>query len=182
MEVELPDNYLSADDISNLVINGVVTQYDPYPIKHCPTVLNYLTRHPYCIPQAGVLTTRDAELQALAQHTSQTYLVGFGEHQIIKMWGANTVDEGSRKWHNDSVTGHNMTFLYYVDTMYEEQGGSIAVRNNQIGGEEYPKTHYPAAGELFIVSQKQGFDHKAGLPKILRRVLCVDVHVDAWGT
>lgn len=75
-------------------------------------------------------------------------------------------------WHNDSKFGMNVTFLYYMDDMSPDVGGSISIRNGL-----YEKTIYPKAGTLIMLSQQPNVQHKAEYSTVRRRMYNIDYKV-----
>jgi hypothetical protein len=81
-----------------------------------------------------------------------------------KMWDG--VDSKSLEWHNDSKTGQDSCFLYYIDDCNEEVGGALYFKNET---EEYKI--YPKAGTLIWLSQNPKYLHKAEQSTKQRRVV-----------
>jgi hypothetical protein len=69
----------------------------------------------------------------------------------------------------------NVTFLYYIDEMSPEVGGSISIRN---GFDEIKI--YPKSGTLILMSQKPNMQHKAEYCSILRRMYNIDYYIDGY--
>jgi hypothetical protein len=73
-------------------------------------------------------------------------------------------------WHNDSrFVGCNLTFLYYMDDMSPEIGGSISIRNGI-----YEEKIYPKNGTLIMLSQQPNVEHKAEFCKTRRKMYNID--------
>lgn len=82
------------------------------------------------------------------------------------------VDKDNQGWHTDMFENYDVFFLYYLDTMSPETGGSI---NFKWGNET--AQFYPKAGDLFMVNNMRGFWHKAETCSIRRRVASFDFNV-----
>ena len=85
------------------------------------------------------------------------------EFQYWLVWEG--VDKDNQGWHTDFMEGYDLFFLYYFDSMNSGTGGSI---NFKWG--ENTSQYYPTAGDLFLISNKRGFWHKAENSLIKRRV------------
>lgn len=85
------------------------------------------------------------------------------EYMYYNVWDG--VDKDNQGWHTDFMEGYDLFFLYYFDDTQEHSGGSISFK---YGTNE--ETYYPQAGDLFLVSNKRGFWHKAGATTKQRRV------------
>lgn len=76
-------------------------------------------------------------------------------------------------WHNDAKVGMNVTFLYYMDEMSPDVGGSISIRNGL-----YEETIYPKPGTLILLSQQPHVQHKAEYSTVTRRMYNIDFNVE----
>ena len=77
-------------------------------------------------------------------------------------------------WHNDSkFVGCNLTFLYYIDDMSPEIGGSISIKNNLFEEKIYPKN-----GTLIMMSQQPNVFHKVEPCNSRRRMYNIDYLVE----
>ena len=85
------------------------------------------------------------------------------DYMYYNVWDG--VDKDNQGWHTDFMEGYDLFFLYYFDTASEDTGGQIEFKW-QDGEEKY----YPQSGDLFLVSNKRGYWHKAGSTNITRRV------------
>ena len=108
----------------------------------------------------------NSRLDMAAQFIAQKYVLPHwpnAEYTYYNVW--NGVDMDNQGWHTDFMEGYDLFFLYYFDDTQESTGGSISFRYGKTEDEYYPK-----AGDLFLVSNKRGFWHKAGATEITRRV------------
>lgn len=87
------------------------------------------------------------------------------------------VDKDNQGWHTDMFESYDIFFLYYLDDMFEENGGSISFKWGLLDGEENSIKFYPKAGDLFMVNNSRGFWHKAESCTIQRRVCSFDFTV-----
>ena len=79
-------------------------------------------------------------------------------------------------WHNDfKLVGANLTFLYYMDDMSPEIGGSISIKNGLFEEKIYPKK-----GMLIMLSQKQNVFHKVEFCSSRRRMYNIDYYVQRF--
>jgi len=85
------------------------------------------------------------------------------------------VDKDNQGWHTDMFEGYDIFFLYYLDTMSPETGGSISFKWQ--GDGDNSVEFYPKAGDLFMVNNMRGFWHKAQSCSIKRRVVSFDFNV-----
>lgn len=105
-------------------------------------------------------------------HIGNKYLLNiFGEWKLIESGYSEKIskDDYITEWHNDSNFGMNITFLYYLDEMSSEIGGSISVRNGITEEEIFPKP-----GMLLMLSQQKHVEHKVGFTSAQRRVFNFD--------
>lgn len=109
-------------------------------------------------------------------HTFGNYLY---QKYILPEWPEATynkfivwegVDKDNQGWHTDMFEEYDVFFLYYLDDTFEETGGSI---NFKWDG-EHTASFQPKAGDLFMVSNKRGFWHRAESSEITRRVASFD--------
>ena len=75
------------------------------------------------------------------------------------------VDKDNQGWHTDFMEGYDVFFLYYFDDTKVETGGDISFK-----WENGQDMFYPQKGDLYLISNKRGYWHKAGSTKIQRRV------------
>jgi hypothetical protein len=87
------------------------------------------------------------------------------------------VDKDNQGWHTDMFESYDIFFLYYLDTMSKETGGSINFKWGTLDNDESTATFYPKAGDLFIVNNNRGFWHKAESCSVQRRVCSFDFNV-----
>lgn len=80
------------------------------------------------------------------------------------------VDKDNQGWHTDMFEEYDVFFLYYFDDSKEETGGAI---NFKWDGDQ-TASYQPKAGDLFMVSNKRGFWHRADDTMITRRVASFD--------
>lgn len=114
----------------------------------------------------------------MAQHIGDKYLSPvFPNWNLIELAYAEEVrpDDRITVWHNDSKFGMNITFLYYIDEMNPDIGGSISISN---GSEE--ETVYPKYGTLIMLSQKLNMQHKVGYTTHRRRMYNIDYLVEGY--
>jgi hypothetical protein len=78
-------------------------------------------------------------------------------------------------WHNDSKFGMNITFLYYIDEMNPNIGGSISISNGN-----HEVVFYPIHGTLIMLSQKQNMLHKVEYTTMQRRMYNIDYLVEGY--
>lgn len=132
-------------DLTDFYINGFVKLYEP-ELEHRDDIAKYL---------------------------GEKYLdLLFPEWKLIEFAEADTVKEEDRitVWHNDSkFVGCNVTFLYYMDDMDTDVGGSISIRNGF-----YEEKIYPKKGTLILMSQQPNVEHKAEYCKVQRRMYNID--------
>ena len=69
----------------------------------------------------------------------------------------NGMDQPTLEWHNDLVEGYNLCVLLYFDSMDEEIGGSISVRNSIT--KEITESFYPQYGDILIMNHSKRFEH-----------------------
>ncbi|MNK85686.1 hypothetical protein D3C87_1055710 [compost metagenome] len=103
----------------------------------------------------------------------------FPSWELIECTENFQVEESDRivEWHNDSRWGMNITFLYYLDEMKPETGGSISLRNldTQEEIQVYPKAH-----QLIIMSQKPNIEHRAEYCNVRRHMFNIDFKVKGF--
>jgi hypothetical protein len=87
------------------------------------------------------------------------------------------VDKDNQGWHTDMFEGYDIFFLYYLDTMTPETGGSVSFKWQGLTDTESSVEFYPKAGDLFMVNNMRGFWHKAQSCSIKRRVVSFDFNV-----
>jgi hypothetical protein len=95
------------------------------------------------------------------KYIKPTYLKS--EYIYYNIWDG--VDKDNQGWHTDFMEGYDLFFLYYFDVSKPETGGQICFKYKDKEEEFYPKR-----GDLFLISNKRGFWHKAGATSIQRRV------------
>jgi len=108
----------------------------------------------------------NARMEMAAQFILQKYVLPNwpnAQYTYYNVWDG--VDMDNQGWHTDFMEGYDAFFLYYFDSTQEGTGGSISFRYGKTEDE-----YYPQAGDLFLVSNKRGFWHKAGATDITRRV------------
>ena len=84
------------------------------------------------------------------------------------------VDKDNQGWHTDMFEEYDLFFLYYFDDSKIETGGSINFKWNG----DQTASYQPKAGDLFMVSNKRGFWHRADDTSITRRVASFDFSTD----
>jgi hypothetical protein len=108
----------------------------------------------------------NSRLSIVAQYLHQKYILPTypnSQYTYYTVWDG--VDKDNQGWHTDFMEGYDIFFLYYFDDSKEETGGSI---NFKYGN--FEDSFYPTAGDLFLVSNKRGFWHRAESTSITRRV------------
>ncbi len=105
-------------------------------------------------------------LNLFGHYLHQKYVVPTypkSEFTYYNVWDG--VDKDNQGWHTDFMENYDIFFLYYFDKTQPETGGNICFKwGNNIA------EFYPEEGDLFLVSNKRGFWHKAGQTEITRRV------------
>ncbi len=126
-----------------------------------------------------ILEDPNVPLDSPAEYLAEKYLTMFPAFELIECTENFRVDESDRivEWHNDSKFGMNITFLYYVDAMSHETGGSISLRNTDTLEEiqVYPKSH-----QLIIMSQKPNIEHRAEFCSVQRHMFNIDYKVKGF--
>ena len=105
-------------------------------------------------------------LETAAKFIAQKYVFPYwpnAEYTYYNVWDG--VDKDNQGWHTDFMEGYDLFFLYYFDDSYQETGGAISFKYGDIVDDFYPQ-----AGDLFLVSNKRGYWHKAESTSITRRV------------
>ena len=105
-------------------------------------------------------------LDIAAQFISHKYVLPSwpnAEYTYYNIWDG--VDKDNQGWHTDFMEGYDLFFLYYFDDSHQETGGAISFKYGDIIDDFYPQ-----AGDLFLVSNKRGYWHKAESTNITRRV------------
>lgn len=105
-------------------------------------------------------------LETAAQFIAHKYVLPHwpnAEYTYYNVWDG--VDKDNQGWHTDFMEGYDLFFLYYFDNTEKDTGGSISFKYGDSIDE-----YYPQAGDLFLVSNKRGFWHKAGSTELTRRV------------
>lgn len=100
----------------------------------------------------------------------------FPSWKLVEFSKSDKVEEWDRitEWHNDSkFVGCNVTFLYYMDDMSPEVGGSISIRNGL-----HEEQIYPTQGTLILMSQQSNVQHKVEYCKTQRRMYNIDYLVE----
>jgi len=108
----------------------------------------------------------DKKLTVVAKYLHEKYIKPIysnSEYIYYNIW--NGVDRDNQGWHTDFMEGYDLFFLYYFDISKPETGGQICFKYQDKEDEFYPKK-----GDLFLISNKRGFWHKAGKTSIQRRV------------
>jgi hypothetical protein len=108
----------------------------------------------------------DDRLKTVAHYLHQKYVIPNypnSEYTYYTVWDG--VDKDNQGWHTDFMEGYDLFFLYYFDDSYQETGGAISFKYGDIVDDFYPQ-----AGDLFLVSNKRGYWHKAESTSITRRV------------
>lgn len=123
-----------------------------------------------------VLVDDQVDLADAAGYLRQKYLGMFPQAELVELTENFQVEDSDRitEWHNDSNHGMNLTFLYYLDAMSPETGGSISLRNT---GTEEEVQIYPQAHQLIIMSQKPHVLHRAEACSIRRHMFNIDFKV-----
>lgn len=85
------------------------------------------------------------------------------------------VDKDNQGWHTDMFEAYDVFFLYYFDDSNPNTGGTINFKwdKNQTA------SFQPKAGDLFMVSNKRGFWHRADDTLVRRRVASFDYSTNA---
>lgn len=108
----------------------------------------------------------DTRVSTFARYLEEKYILSNwpkSQYLYYNIWDG--VDKDNQGWHTDFMEGYDIFMLYYFDDCNPETGGSISFRYGKEVDEFYPKS-----GDLFLVSNKRGFWHKAGSTNIQRRV------------
>jgi hypothetical protein len=114
------------------------------------------------------LTSR---MTLFAQYLNQKYILPeWPEASYNKFLVWDGVDKDNQGWHTDMFEEYDIFFLYYFDDSHEKTGGSINFKWNT----DDTASFQPKAGDLFMVSNKRGFWHRAESTKITRRVASFD--------
>lgn len=61
------------------------------------------------------------------------------------------------RWHSDASEDRTATIVVHFSDLDAFSGGSVSVRNNLLGTET---SHYPRHGDIVILCQKPGFEHR----------------------
>lgn len=113
----------------------------------------------------------------ITDYLSEKYLSQlFTNWKLIEFTKSEKVEDWERitKWHNDSeFVGCNVTFLYYMDDMNPDIGGSISIRNGIVEEKIYPK-----CGTLILMSQQPNIQHKVEYCSVRRRMYNIDYLVE----
>jgi len=88
------------------------------------------------------------------------------------------VDKDNQGWHTDMFESYDVFLLYYLDDTAPETGGSINFKWKNEEGISEELSFQPTAGDLFMISNKRGFWHKAGQSSIQRRVCSFDFNTN----
>jgi hypothetical protein len=108
----------------------------------------------------------DERLSTVAEYIKYKYILPHwpnAQYMYYTVWDG--VDKDNQGWHTDFMEGYDLFFLYYFDDTQPGHGGSISFKYGETVDDYYPKS-----GDLFLVSNKRGFWHKAGSTDITRRV------------
>lgn len=101
----------------------------------------------------------------------------FPSWKLIEVSYAEKISPADRitVWHNDSKFGMNITFLYYIDKMCSDTGGSVSIKNGVT-----EETIYPQSGTLIMMSQKSFMLHKVEPCTTARRMYNIDYYVEEY--
>ena len=105
-------------------------------------------------------------LNLFGHYLHQKYIIpewSKSEYLYYNVWDG--VDKDNQGWHTDFMEGYDVFFLYYFDDTKVETGGDISFK-----WENGQDMFYPQKGDLYLISNKRGYWHKAGSTKIQRRV------------
>jgi hypothetical protein len=120
-----------------------------------------------------------SRMTLFAHHIKGKYVDPFWKNAVYNkfiVWEG--IDKDNQGWHTDMFEGYDVFFLYYFDTQHSETGGSINFKwKDPETGEEKTESHYPVAGDLFMVSNCRGFWHRAESTTIRRRIASFDFNV-----
>lgn len=97
------------------------------------------------------------------------------EAQYNKFLVWDGVDKDNQGWHTDMFEAYDVFFLYYFDDSNHNTGGAI---NFKWDGDQ-TASFQPKAGDLFMVSNKRGFWHRADDTLVQRRVASFDYSTNA---
>lgn len=112
-----------------------------------------------------------ARMNTFGQFLYQKYILPeWPEATYNKFLVWDGVDKDNQGWHTDMFEEYDVFFLYYFDDSNEETGGAI---NFKWDGDQ-TASYQPKAGDLFMVSNKRGFWHRADDTMITRRVASFD--------
>lgn len=119
------------------------------------------------------LTSR---MTLFAQYLNQKYIIPEwpnASYNKFLVWDG--VDKDNQGWHTDMFEEYDVFFLYYFDDSHKETGGSINFKWNK----DDTASFQPKAGDLFMVSNKRRFWHRAGSTQITRRVASFDFNTNS---
>lgn len=85
------------------------------------------------------------------------------------------VDKDNQGWHTDMFEDYDVFFLYYFDDSNHNTGGAINFKWDR----DQTASFQPKAGDLFMVSNKRGFWHRADDTLVQRRVASFDYNTNA---
>lgn len=117
-------------------------------------------------------------LETFAFYLKEKYIDSYWERSTYNkfiVW--NGVDRDNQGWHTDTFEGYDYFFLYYFDDTREETGGAIEFKWKD-GNDFQTESYQPKRGDLFLVSNKRGYWHRAVASDIQRRVASFDFNTD----
>ena len=127
----------------------------------------------------AVFVDPHVEIDRIGDYLREKYLGMFPHADLIECTENFRVEDADRivEWHNDGKFGMNITFLYYLDQMSPETGGSISLRNSDTKEQVqiYPQSH-----QLIVMSQKPHVEHRAEACNIQRHMFNVDFNVKGF--
>lgn len=102
----------------------------------------------------------------------------YGSSEYVKFIVWEGVDYDNQHWHTDYFEGYNSFFLMYFDDQSEETGGAIRFKWGNTDAET--ATFYPKRGDVFWVSNKRGYFHRADpvTPGTRRRAASFDFNIE----
>lgn len=115
-------------------------------------------------------------LNAFGQYLHFKYILPeWPDAQYNKFLVWDGVDKDNQGWHTDMFENYDVFFLYYLDDTHESTGGAINFKWDS----DKTASFQPKAGDLFMVSNKRGFWHKADDTQITRRLASFDYSTNA---
>lgn len=146
------------DWYSEIKINGYFHFNDPEIFKYLkmyyniPMVKCESCKYPFCYYPIGRTMIRLTQ-RLIYKKYLKDYDLSFGS---CDAWRG--IDNGTDRWHNDSIEGSNTAFLLYSSTMSKETGGGIQFRDINVRNKE--TTIYPKKFDIIVMDQNDQFQHR----------------------